>query len=304
MQNKQALTAVDVIILIIMAVVLMWAFLATCSAPGHQKIRNRIVCGINLKGLGTAMTVYAHDYDDNYPQLPGKGLWSRELGFDYDMRSPDFRQGGAQANTARNITASWYLLVREADVSPKSFVCPASTQRPFDGTNPARLDITELWDFGPDPYKHVSYSLHNPYGKHPATAASGANFATAADMNPWFRNGDIIPPGIGGSSPQIIKVEDSKTWSLGNSCNHPPVKKTLFGRRQIKGPAEAQNVVYADGHSVYEKFTNCGSNRDNIYTFWSKEDDPTAQDTQGGTNPTSRSAENDAKSKDDSFLAI
>ena len=62
--------------------------------------------------------------------------------------------------------------------------------------------------------------------------------------------------------------------------------------------------MYADGHVDFMRYSNVGVENDNIYTFWSTEDNPTEQDKQGGTAPTSRSPENDAKSKDDSFLAI
>lgn len=56
-------------------------------------IAKRIVCGTNLKGLDTALTVYANDYDD---QLPPED-WCD-------------------------------LLILKADVSPKSFICPASEE--------------------------------------------------------------------------------------------------------------------------------------------------------------------------------
>ena len=65
-----------------------------------------------------------------------------------------------------------------------------------------------------------------------------------------------------------------------------------------------QNVMYADGHVDFMQYSNVGVDNDNIYTFWSTEDNPTEQDKQGGTAPTNRSPENDSKSKDDSFLAI
>ena len=68
------------------------------------------------------MVVYGNDYNDNYPQLPGTGPWSKQLGFDFDLKKPDFDD--AQSDTSRTITSSLYLLVREADVSPKSFLCP------------------------------------------------------------------------------------------------------------------------------------------------------------------------------------
>lgn len=56
-----------------------------------KKVAERVVCGTNLKGLSTALFVYVNDYDDI---LPGEN-WCD-------------------------------VLILEADVSPKSFVCPQS----------------------------------------------------------------------------------------------------------------------------------------------------------------------------------
>lgn len=255
----------------------------------------RVICGTNLKGLGTAMTVYAHDYNGRFPQLPGTGPWSKELGFSYDTLKPDFSPDGEQGNTPRTVTASWYLLVRECDVSPKTFICPESKQIIFDGKNPNNLNLTQLWDFGLTSYKHVSYAMHNPYGQFPAHEKLSANFAVAADMNPWFKDGDIQPPGPNNKPPQIITVTDKLTWALGMPSIHLADKKNR---------PDGQNVLYADGHTSYEQQPNIGVDNDNIYTFWSTDDNPTEQDKQGGTAPTGRTPENDAKSEEDSFLVL
>ncbi len=293
---------VEVIVVILVLFALGAAFVVSFGKVRH--IASRVVCGTNLKGLGTAMIVYANDYDDNYPVLPGKGPWSKRLGFDYYHANADFSKGGAEEYNSRTITASWYLLVREADVSPRSFVCPSSSLAAFGGENPNNLDITELWDFGHDPHQHVSYVMQNPYGKFPADETKGAAFAIAADMSPWFKAGDIVSPPADGSAPQIIKAEDDETWSLGNSCNHPELRKRLFRYVPVKGSRPAQNVLFGDGHNSFEKSANCGGGKDNIYTIWSKDDEPSEQDRQGGKNPTARDNENDAKSEEDSFLAI
>ncbi|MHC4927795.1 MAG: H-X9-DG-CTERM domain-containing protein [Planctomycetota bacterium] len=56
-----------------------------------KRIAERVVCGTNLKGLATALIVYANDYDDILP------------------------------------SENWCdVLIEEVDVSPKSFVCPQS----------------------------------------------------------------------------------------------------------------------------------------------------------------------------------
>jgi prepilin-type N-terminal cleavage/methylation domain-containing protein len=293
MNKRKGITLIELIV----AMVIITFFLAFIVLPQLGRVRKvplRVICGTNLKGLGTAMTVYANDYDDNYPQLSGTGPWSKELDFAYDLEKPDFKPGGAQSNTGRTITASWYLLVREADVSPKSFVCPESKIEEFNGQNPQNKDIVDLWDFGPNPHKHVSYSMHNPYGQYPSSGRCSANFAVVADMSPWFKEGDIVQAGQIKQPPQIIKLTDPSTWPLGLSTNHAKNNKL----------AEGHNVTYADGHNSWEKISNVGVNKDNIFTFQSTDKDPTEQDIQGGTNPSGRSPENDAKSEDDSFLAI
>ena len=291
MQKEAKLTLTGLIVTI---VVILFVFLLLHLALDQvRKIAFHVVCGTNLKGLGTAMMVYGNDYNDNYPQLSGNGLWSKELGFPYFLERPDFTT--AQSNTLRTISASLYLLVKEADVSPRSFVCPWANQKEFDGRNPNNLDIVELWDFGYDPHDHVSYTYHNPYGKFPADGNQSPAFGLMADMSPWFQKGSFVIPGKETLPPQVINIKNKSTWNLGNTLNH---------ELKESNPPRGQNVLFVDGHISGENQSNVGVQNDNIYTFWSVEENPTEQDRQGGTAPTGRSAENDAKSKDDSFLAI
>ena len=296
MEQRNAISKTGVLVTLV--VLLLFVALMFSALSKLRGRASRTVCGTHLKGLGTAFIVYAHDYDGRFAQFPGKGPWAKRLGFDYYLEKPDFSEGGAEEYSSRTISASLYLLVKEADVSPKSFTCPDSNPAlgivPFNGDNPAGRSIVELWDFGSEPHKHVGYSYHNPYGGFPPNKNLPSGFAIASDMSPWFKDGNIIPPGEENTTPQIIDITAPSTWATGNSINH---------RRKEKF-AEAQNVLYADVHVSYEKEPNVGVNKDNIYTFWSASENPSEQDIQGGKNPTSRSKENDAKSKDDSFLAI
>jgi len=289
---------------VIITVVLLLAALAILynRQTPHPSAR-RLACRTNLKGLGTAMSVYANDYADRFPQLPGTGPWTKQLGFSYDLTTPDFSPGGAQSNVGRTVTASWYLLVREADVSPRSFVCPLDEGRGyFDPALPNNLDIIELWDFGPDPYKHVSYAMHLPYGRYPADGSGPASFAVAADMNPWMKDGDFVPP------PASITANEWKGkvsflpryWDQGTSWEKWEIQRANAYAHEREG----QNVLFGDGHVSFEKSSDCGVRNDNIYTYWSSEDGAQEDDRRIGTNPTARDKDNDAKSKDDSFLVI
>jgi prepilin-type processing-associated H-X9-DG protein len=291
MGNRKGLTLVDVLVTVSVVLFLL-AVLIPVFDHGHG-CRWSVVCGTNLKGLGTAMMIYGNDYEDAYPQLPGKGPWSKRLGFDYDMESPDFGPGGAQEYNSRTITASWYLLVREADVSPKSFVCigDATPEVPFEWDREDERDIMELWDFGGEPHKHVSYVMHSPYGKHPANGALGSSFAVAADMSPWMARGDFVAPGADGGGPQLI-LDD---WSKDVRVEKSRIQAANSSYHDHYG----QNVLFADGHAAFERRSDVGMGYDGIDTYQGQGDD-----IRIGTNPTGRNKENDAKSEDDSFLAL
>jgi prepilin-type processing-associated H-X9-DG protein len=146
-----------------------------------------------------------------------------------------------------------------------------------------------------DPHKHVSYSLHNPYGKYPADGSRGAAFAVAADMSPWFLEGDVVPPRESMDGPLLM----GEYWK-----NPDSDKGQVMRANSTHHGHEGQNVAFADGHWSYEKATDVGIRHDGIYTYWPKETEPTETERRIGTNPTGRGEGNDAKSPDDSFLAI
>jgi hypothetical protein len=99
MKTQKGLTLIELLVMI--AVLLTSIFIFDTVFHSHHGHPSRIVCSTNLRGLGTAMYIYAHDYNGSYPQLPGTGPWSKELGFSYDLEKPDFSPQGAQGNTPR-----------------------------------------------------------------------------------------------------------------------------------------------------------------------------------------------------------
>jgi prepilin-type processing-associated H-X9-DG protein len=302
MKTKKKFTRLDLIVLVLIIVMLLMIIWPATSIP--RKVESRIVCNSYLKGLGFALQIYLDD-NQNYPELPGNGPWSKDLGFAYDTPAPDFQ--GKHSNTTRTISASWYLLVKYAGVLPAHFVCSETKQSIFNGKNSQNLKMQQLWDFGSDPFEHVSYAMHNPYGKYPANRNKPSEFAIAADMNPWLKGGDFVEPGKNeGVPPKIISFQNEETYMKGNSINHTEYGgKFLFWKYTKHSTVGlGQNVLYIDGHVKFEAYPNCGIKKDNIYTFWSNDIDPNKQDIQGGTNPKERNLENDAKSEEDFFLAL
>jgi prepilin-type N-terminal cleavage/methylation domain-containing protein len=280
--RKKGFTLIE--LLVVIAIIAMLLAILMPALNKVKKIAQRVVCGTNLKGLGTAQTVYANDYDDEFA-IQGAGgahTWADNT---HMWQKPEkvWRTDVGPIS----LGASLYLLVREADVSPKSYICPSSDQQEFEGKNDFNYDIVELWDFGhklfaeapeQNPMNCVSYAYHNPYNGTASTGAKGrfapdggrsASFAMMADRSPFIdeklENGglasdysnykDVATLVGGGTAPTAGTYEDidRKLVQVNNSEAHE---------------REGQNVLFGDGHSSYETRADVGVNHDNIYTTW------------------------------------
>jgi len=219
-----------------------------------RQIAFRMVCGTNLSGLGKAMLIYANDYDDELPRAGGRGsTWA--------MKIPDWTAGNrysayglaadGSGGTA-SISSCFYLLVKYAEVTPKSFICKGdhgTTEFMLSDVDVGNRELIDLWDFGPEPREHCSYSYHMPFGLYALTTSSEPGMAVAADRNPWMQSPGAEPKNISLFNPdggrQAVKA--------GNAITHQD---------------DGQNVLFLDSHVNFEKRPDCGINDDNIYTFW------------------------------------
>jgi hypothetical protein len=158
-----------------------------------------------------------------------------------------------------NISSCFYLLVKYAEVTPKSFLCKGdsgvSEFKPADHGAGDR-DLIDLWDFGmynsatDNASSHCSYSYHVPFGLYALTTSSEPGMAVAADRNPWMES----PAGPGKAFPGAYVYNGGKdAISYGNAVAHQ---------------GDAQNVLFLDIHVGQEKRPFCGINDDNIYTYW------------------------------------
>ena len=230
-----------------------------------RRTAHRLICGTNLSLMGMAMMNYANDHNDEFPRAGGENTrWSNKIA---DYRAPNrflaYNIAPDGSGGEATITSSLYLLLRYSEVTPKSFVCMSDTGvrefRPAEyGAN--QMDITTLWDFGPNPREHCSYSYHMPYSQYALTASSEPGLAVAADRNPWIAGPATEPKNFSLFNPN----GDIEAVQAGNSPSHQ---------------SETQNVLFVDIHVEQAKSPNCGVNDDNIYTFWN------GQDIQRGSPP-------------------
>ena len=206
--KKKGFTLIE--LLVVIAIIAMLLAILMPALNKVKRLAQRLVCGTSVKGLGTAMMVYAQDFEDEYPMQGGSGDhdWSW-IGCTDEWYDPDLNW--SETSGGITVGASLYLLVRNADVDPKSFVCRSGDEKAFPGVSgTANLDLVELWDFGgfspvnttlPDgsgtviydegkPRKFVSYAFQLPYAvqsyrARPASATASASTAILADKNPW-----------------------------------------------------------------------------------------------------------------------
>lgn len=213
----------------------------------------KMVCGTQLSGIGKACMLYAEDFEDELPRAGGRtSEWAYQIPdwlaeTRYQAYGTDLQGNGGYGT----ITASFYLLVRYAELQPKNFICTGDSGTTIFKPNEYDIkdrDITTLWDFGPEPGRHCSYSYHMPYSPYALTTSSEPNMPVAADRNPW------IPSPAGFKSIACFDPDgDKEAIKAGNSLSHKE---------------EGQNVIFIDGHVTFEKYSFCGINDDNIYTYW------------------------------------
>lgn len=240
---------------------------AHASLANMQRTTRRMTCATNLSGLGKAMLIYANDYDDELPRAggPNSALGTtpdyqantRNAAFGYDTKG-----SGGQVS----MSANFYLLVKYAEVTPKSFRCdrdPAFKEFKLADYNIRNKDLVDLWDFGPDPAKHVSFSYHVPYGNYALTISNLPNMAVAADRNPW------LPSPAGQRSKTDFQAFDPNG-----------TRQVIKRANALYHNGDGQNVLFIDAHTSFEREPFCGVKDDNIYT------PQTATDIRKGALPT------------------
>jgi prepilin-type N-terminal cleavage/methylation domain-containing protein len=259
--RKKGFTLVELLVVIAIIALLMGILMPALARV--RQIAFRMVCGTNLSGIGKAMLIYSNDYEDEYPRAGGRNsVWTYGIpNYMADNRYTAYGLSADGSGGNATISASFYLLVKYAEVTPKSFICKGDS-----GTTefkPAEygvgnLELIDLWDFGPQDAaaEHCSYSYHMPYGLYALTSSSEPGMAVAADRNPW-----ISSPGAEGKDAAILQAYvptgGKEMVNQGNAITHQE---------------DGQNVLFMDNHVSFEKQPFCAVNDDNIYTFWNQGD--------------------------------
>jgi prepilin-type N-terminal cleavage/methylation domain-containing protein len=269
--RRKGFTLVELLVVIAIIALLMGILM-----PALARVRQlafRMVCGSNLSGIGKAMLIYANDYQDELPRAGGRSSqWAAQTP---NWLAADRRQAfdlAADGSGGRaSITASLYLLVKYAEVTPKSFVCKGDvgtkelTQSDMAGFS-RDYELIDAWDFGPpgESFKHCSYAYHMPYGQYALTTSNEPGSAVAADRNPWIESVSAAAGEFSRFKPDLPPFNGTTHQGrCGNAVTH-----------QLDG----QNVLFLDTHVEFAKRAFCALEDDNIYTISSN---PTGGDPLG-----------------------
>ena len=278
MKKKKGFTLVELLVVIAIIALLMGILMPALARV--RQIAFRMVCGTNVSGIGKAMLIYSNDYEDELPRAGGpRTVWGQPGCVQWAAATRGQAFFSSNADGLATISSCFYLLVKYAEVTPKSFICKgdsgATEFKPAD-VAPGREAI-ELWDFGPEPLTKCSYSYHHPFftssQAYALTTSSEPGMAVAGDRSPWIKDAS-------GTEKDFALFTDSTTrdgLKKGNALQHQD---------------EGQNMLFLDGHVTFEKSSLSGINDDNLYTWMNgswKGGEP-------GTNP------NCPQSRQDSYL--
>jgi prepilin-type processing-associated H-X9-DG protein len=249
MKRLRGFTRIEVVVVILSGLLIL-----ALVVPMSRRARtdaSREVCLAHLAEIGKAMLLYANDHGGRFPQPAGRdGTWGRVAQWNAPTRQRAFGTGDDGSRGAASISSAFYLLVKFSQLQAKHCVCPSDV-----GTTEFRLsdilgvpegfELIDAWDFGPQPTRHCSYAYHLPFGLCALSTSSDPHMAVAADRNPW-----LLSPAGEPESFALFRQEPSAR--RGNSLSHN---------------REGQNVLFVDGHVSFEGRSDCGVNRDNIYTI-------------------------------------
>ncbi len=255
--RRRGFTLVELLVVIAIIALLMGILM-----PALARVRQlafRMTCGTNLSGIGKAMLIYANDYDDELPRAGERtATWVATLPAGAWMALDRIAAFGTGTASKASVSSCFYLLVKYAEVTPKSFVCKSDT-----GTSeweigdeqnvPPAMELIDAWDFGAKPYEHCTYTYHYPFGTFALTSSSEPGLAVAADRNPWL------------SSPADPTASDTAATRFADFGLTGGTDRVRNGN-SITHQQDGQNVMYLDTHVDFAKTSACSLEEDNIYT--------------------------------------
>lgn len=253
MRKRNGFTLIELLVVIAIIALLISILLPSLSRA--RELSKRCVCSANLRGIGQACYIYAQDDPQVFPSInANKSVTVMTMfGGGFTGTPDNNNQWRNNVNDKIHVggpspTVDLWTVVRANNTTPKQFICPSTTDTP----DPAQ-DTTAYYDFlGPTNLSYA-YQYQHDEDRRIIGTSSEPSFPFMADANPYLKGGETT-----------AQIATDRTGPFrGNSKNHTN--------------REGQNILFQDGHVLFEKGPDAGLSgktfstsifrgRDNIYT--------------------------------------
>jgi prepilin-type N-terminal cleavage/methylation domain-containing protein len=259
--KRKGFTLIELLVVIAIIALLMGILMPALARV--RALAHRVVCGSNLRGIGTSIQVYANENNQKYPLIPS-GTWNGNICTTHTGGPGGGPDGGS-------ITSAFYELIIGGYSTPGQFVCKSdSTVTPLEledwGT--AIMSFEDGFDFGDgtngDPRDFCSYAYHCPIPGWALGPSSNPRMALAADWNPF----------LGGDTGNFTSITNINTAI-------PEDKRAGNCEAHQK---EGQNVLFNDNSVEFADETWCALDDDNVYRAWVSSSPSTTEDRAIGVN--------------------
>lgn len=270
-KRLKAFTLIELLVVIAIIALLISILLPSLSRA--RELSKRLVCGSNIKGIGTSCKIYANDNIEKWPIPPFKDKANpndaniKYVNTDGTVAIPNNQEGEigwfrwqpsesqtvrdpSGGSTAVSVTRAFWMLVRTGDVTVQQFTCPSSGEEPDPTEN---LDL--YYDF--TAYANISYGYLVPFGPRDTQPREGTDnrMILSADKGPFYRPTAGNVQWVDNNNEELTPNDSPDEWTRFNSGNHGG-----------SGNGEGQNCLYADGHVSFQRTPIVGIDNDNIYT--------------------------------------
>jgi len=240
--NTRGFTLVELLVVIGIIALLISILLPALNAAKERA--NRVKCSSNLRQIGQGLLLYANDNKGIYPRTPANNQATFTCFTPASAGQGTDPFGTSGQPNVNDVTASLFLLIRNADINPEVFVCPSSNQE-----KDTLLGKSPMLRVNFSGQQNLSYSYTTPFPGDTGVATGyklngnvPADFAIAADRNDCDTTRS--PQGVNSNEP-------ASRQKLCNSKNHE---------------TDGQNILFNDGHCEWSTTAFAGANKDNIYS--------------------------------------